>query len=665
MLAAMLASSVQASDVTPIQKVLTMLSDLQGKIIGEGNDAQKVYDEFSEFCEDRSRNLGFEIKTGKAEVNDLTAAIENEVATAASLTAKIEELSASISVDEADHKAATEIRAKEQAAFSAEEKELADIIDTLGRAISIVEKEMKGGASMMQLKNAGGVVQALTVMVQATAISSADASKLTALLQNSETDDELDAGAPAGAVYKSASGGIVATLQDLFEKAENQLEAARSTETKSVQAYQMLAQSLTDEISFGNKDLEKTKKNLAASSEAKATATGDLSVTSKDLSGDTATLSTLHQDCMKGADDFEAESKSRGEELQALATAKKVIGETTGGAAGQSYSFLQETSRSTISSAADLANFEAVRFVRDLARKQNSPALAQLASRMAQAMRTSSGDPFAKVKSLIKNMIEKLLSESQADATEKAFCDKEMAETEAKKADNEATIEKQSTQIDSMTAKSSKLKGQVAELQKQLAALARTQAEADKVRAEEKGAFDTNSAEMDKGVKGIQLALKVLRDYYAQDAAHQSADGAGSGIIGLLEVVEADFSKGLAEMRAAEQSAVSEHDKLSKANAIEGAVKEQDVKYKTKESKGLDKDTADTNGDRATVQEELDAVNEYYKNLKGRCVAKAETHADRVARRDAEIAGLKEALSILSGEAVLLQSTAKHMLRGA
>merc|ERR1719345_228829 len=199
-----------------------------------------------------------------------------------------------------------------------------------------------------------------------------------------------------------------------------------------------------------------------------------------------------------------------------------------------------------------------------------------------------------------------------------------MAETEAKKADKEANIEKLSTQFDSMTAKSSRLKGQAAELQKELAALASTQAEADKLRAEEGSAFATNSAEMDKGVKGVQLALKVLREYYAQDGAHQAADGAGSGIIGLLEVVEADFSKGLAEMRAAEQSSVSEHDKLSKANAIEKARKDQDVKYKSKAAKGLDKDSSDTNGDRATENEELDAVNQYHKGLKARCVAKAE-----------------------------------------
>merc|ERR1719253_1386793 len=196
-------------------------------------------------------------------------------------------------------------------------------------------------------------------------------------------------------------------------------------------------------------------------------------------------------------------------------------------------------------------------------------------------------------------MIEKLLAEAEADATEKAYCDKEMAETEEKKADKEAAIEKLSTAIDSMTAKSAKLKEEVATLQKELAALARAQAEMDKLRAEEKAASEVNSAEMKKGVEGVKLALKVLNEYYAKEGkSHSSADGAGSGIIGLLEVVESDFSKGLAEMNAAESSAVSEYERLSKANAIEEATKSQDAKYKSKEAKSLDKSTSEANADR-------------------------------------------------------------------
>merc|ERR1719428_1474496 len=217
-----------------------------------------------------------------------------------------------------------------------------------------------------------------------------------------------------------------------------------------------------------------------------------------------------------------------------------------------------------------------------------------------------------------------------------------------------------------MTAKSSKLKEEVAELEKELASLAKSQAEMDKLRSEEKSAFDENSAEMQKGINGVKMALKVLNEYYAQEGkAHGAADGAGGGIIGLLEVCESDFTKGLAEMTATEQSSVAEYERLTKENEISKAMKTQDVKYKTKDSKGLDKDTAEATADRATEQQELDAVLDYYKGIKARCVAKAESYSERTRRREEEIAGLKEALSILDGEAVLIQQTAKRTLRGA
>merc|ERR1719506_3124329 len=167
-----------------------------------------------------------------------------------------------------------------------------------------------------------------------------------------------------------------------------------------------------------------------------------------------------------------------------------------------------------------------------------------------------------------------------------------------------------------MTAKSEQLKEHVAILQKELAELAAAQAEMDKVRAEEKEAFDTNSAEMKQGIEGVKMALKVLNEYYSKEGKdHGAAEGAGEGIIGLLEVCESDFTKGLAEMTAAEESAVKEYEQNTKENEITKATKDQDVKYKTKEFKGLDKETAEATADRAGVQEELDAVNEYYAGL--------------------------------------------------
>merc|ERR1719207_258547 len=141
-------ASAATTQANPIEKIVQMISDLQAKVIGEGKDAQKEYDEYAEWCEDRSTNLGFEIKTGKANVAELKATIEQETSTIGELETKIEELSNDIQTNEADLKAATDIREKEASDFAAEEKELTEVISMLERATSILSKEMaKSGAA--------------------------------------------------------------------------------------------------------------------------------------------------------------------------------------------------------------------------------------------------------------------------------------------------------------------------------------------------------------------------------------------------------------------------------------------------------------------------------------------------------------------------------------
>merc|ERR1719449_427295 len=118
--------------------------------------------------------------------------------------------------------------------------------------------------------------------------------------------------------------------------------------------------------------------------------------------------------------------------------------------------------------------------VKKLAREHHSAALAQLASRMAVVVKYGAkhgDDPFAKVKGLIQDMIEKLEKEAEAEATEKAYCDEQMAKTEAKKAELEDDIAKLTNKIDQAAARSASLKEEVVELEKELATIAKTQKE--------------------------------------------------------------------------------------------------------------------------------------------------------------------------------------------
>jgi len=667
LLAALAGTPVRASRATPIGKVLQLLSDLQTKIVADGEGAKKVYDEFAEFCDDRSKELGYEIKTGKAQAEKLEASISREASLADSLSMKREELSAGVAKDEAGLKLASASRAEAAATFAAEEKELTEATDVLQRAVRVLEREMqKGGAALVQLRGASGVAEALGALVEASALGAADGQRLQALLQRSRAADQDEAaepGAPSAAVYESHGGGILETLEDLLEKAEAQLAASRAAEAKAQREFELLKQGLEDSIRYAEKDLAAAKKGLAGAGERKAEAEGALAVASKDLEADEASLADLKRDCVAKAEDHEAEVASRNAELKDLAEAKRIIAEETGGAERVAYgaSLLQ------LRRAGPNPGVRAAHAVRELAHRQRSPALAQLASRLLAAAASGAvegEEPFAKVKGLIADMIAKLEDEADAEASHKAFCDKELAEAEAKQADKAAEVEKASAQIDQLSAKAAQLKEEIAGLQKGLAELAASQAEMDKLRSAEHADYAKSKADLEQGLQGVRLALKILREYYAQEGkAHAAAGGAGASIIGLLEVVESDLSKLLVEMTSAEEAAQKAYDSETKENEIEKAAKGKDVAYKAQKSTGLDQAVGEVSSDRGGVQTELGAVLGSLASLKKQCTAKAEAYGERKARREAELAGLKEALAALEGEASLLQRAARTLRR--
>eukprot|EP00493_Phyllostaurus_siculus_P005074 UN05104 len=123
--------------------------------------------------------------------------------------------------------------------------------------------------------------------------------------------DEGELGAPAAATYRTHSTGILDVLEDLKEKAEEQLSGLRKSEMTAKNNFAMLKQSLEDQMAADNKDLADEKAAKAGSQEAKATAEGDLSATVKDLDDSKNSLQSTSSSCMQTAADHEATVKSR------------------------------------------------------------------------------------------------------------------------------------------------------------------------------------------------------------------------------------------------------------------------------------------------------------------------------------------------------------------
>merc|ERR1719454_1419748 len=137
--------------------------------------------------------------------------------------------------------------------LEASEAELVDAIDTLDRAVGVLQKEMsKGSAVFAQVdtSNLDSVLKGLQAVMNAASFAAEDQTKLVALVQQQQqaNSEDEEFGAPAAAVYKSHSGGIFDVLEDMKEKAEGQLSDLRKAESTAKHNYNMLAQSLNDSL---------------------------------------------------------------------------------------------------------------------------------------------------------------------------------------------------------------------------------------------------------------------------------------------------------------------------------------------------------------------------------------------------------------------------------
>lgn len=705
----LLIASVEA--VNPLQKVLQLLTDLETKVTADGERELNAYKEYAEWCKGSSRDKAFEIQTAKSDIEDLTATIGKAQSDVSAAVTKIEELGAAIAANDGDLKAATNIREKEQADFMSVEKELMESVDTIDRAIRILDRNMKGSSLVQQkvdTRDVSKLVQTLSVVVDAASLSLLDKRRLVALAQSSaganhmgadasvEDEDDLELGAPTAAAYKAHSENIVDVLEDLREKAQKQLDEARREEVAAKHNYEMLKQSLSDQMVADDKELSEEKAEKASAGEVQATAEGDLAKTELVLTDAEKALEQLEGGCKSAAGDHEASMKGTAEELRALAEAKRALLESTSGAEGSVYnasSFLQllgsHEKAAGLSTRADLVNFEVVNLVRQLAKKHHSAALNQLATKISSVIKYgahSGEDPFAKVKALITELIARLEKEAGAEESHKAYCDKEMAATKEKIGDLTASSEGLTAKMDKKKALSVKLKGEVNQKLEELAELVKSQAAMDNIRKEEKEAFIQKKTDLEQGLQGVRAAMKVLRDYYASrdesEAAtallqgqqvpdsptyHSKSSDVGAGIIEFLEVIETDFGRSLAQSESDEDSAEQEYQAVSQQNQITKAVLDSDVKYKTKEAAELDRVVSQLASDRNSAQAELDAVLEYSEGIRRSCVSQPSTYEERKARREAEVAGLREALQILETEASLLQRPRRGVLglRGA
>merc|ERR1719359_1003210 len=606
-----------------------------------------MMEEFTKWCDTESNEKEDAITSAQRTMNDLSASIEDASGSISSLNSETDELASKISAADQDLAKATKIRNEERAAFEATEKELEETIDTLGRAIVVLKRgqigfmQTKGGSKQLET-----LADTLSKIVSASWVTSDEKVKVQSLLQSEDQDEDLSLQPQAtAAAYESKGGGILSVLGDLKTKAEDSLSSSRKAEMEASHAYQMTKQSLETELAQMNKRMGEATNQRSATEEGKHSASEELQETTASEASDQSYLADLKQDCAAKATEWSERQKSAAEEVATIEKAKEIL--------SSGVKVFLQVDRSA--NDADTMKREQVsKLLRDLAQENHVYALSQIASE-AQA-----GGPFDKVKGLIENMIDRLMKEAAEEADAKSFCDTEIEKSRAKQKELSSKVDMHSVRIEKSTAAKAKLGEQIKALQEEIATIDSGNAEATALRQKENGEYTKASAEYKQSADAVANAIQVLQEYYSSGAFVQAKVQAGpefggaksdigTTIVEMLEVAESDFTRLLSESEAGERSAQSAYDKLTQKNAVAKAAKQAEVKGKQGEVKSLEMNLLNYKEDKESTSKELDAVLDYLDKLKPQCQTKVMSFAERTARREQEIAGLKEALTILEG----------------
>jgi prefoldin subunit 5 len=651
-------TGTHASEITPVQKVIEMMNGMLEKGKKEKHDEQVQFAAYKQFCDDTSAEKGAAIEDAEEQIDVLKADIEQYATDAEMLGKKVKKLEDDVACWEGDVNAATKVRDIEKADYDTTHNDYSESIDALERAIAVLKK---GTGDRAQA--------ALTQVTQKSRVPEKARATIEAFLAEDDADVGLGVSAPEANGYESRSGGIIEMLEKLLDEFVAERTALEKEEMESKQAFEMLMQDLKSQIKQDTTDIEVSTEEKAKKLQSKADAESDLGDTTDQMTEDKKYKEELDSTCSEKQTAFEARQELRAEEIEAVEKAIEIV--SSGAVSGNANKHLPSMVQTGSTAFAQLRSqtmgddqSKVVLYLQMRAKELNSRVLSALATR-------AGSDPFKKVKKMIKDLIVKLLEEANEEATHKGWCDTELGTNEHTRKEKSDAVETLTAEIEELQASIAKGTEDITTLTQQIGELDAAVAKATKLREAEKAKNTETIADAQEAQTAVAQALTVLKEFYAKaakatafvqkkggqepppvfdDEPYTGMGGESGGVVGMLEVIESDFARLQATTKANEATAQKEYDDFMNESELDKTKKASDIEHKTQKKQDEEEALEQKKVDLSGTQKELDAALRYFDKLKPSCVDSGVSYADRVARREAEIDALKEALKIMNGE---------------
>jgi len=685
---------VQSAAVTPVEKVITLMEDLKAEVEAEGETESATYDTFSCFCKSMTETKAQAIKDEQDNIEGFAATMQEQTSIANAKAHEIKELDELIASLDKDMAKISSMREKEKTKYESQAADLSKGILGLEGAIA----DMKAGmpSSLAQVKTS---VRKSLLMADTLDLEPSRSRAVAALLQ------EQDAEAPEGD-GEFHSGDIVETLEKLAKDFKGRKTQLDQIEGQNARDFAATMKTKTNEKTT-SQDAKTTADSDKSAAEANnAQASDDTVLEEATLKDDELYMKDLTEKCELKASEWDQRSQMRAGEVAALTKAIDVIkNRAKANESANKRAFLLQLPaknadvRDSIEES-DLGDASLSFLQKNSPRKQLSmlskkllltsaqgasrreralSALAQTAQRIKSPMLSAlamkiTADPFAKVRKLVQELIERLVKEAAAESSKKGWCDTEMGKATSNRNSNMDAVMTLNAETMALEAKKATLEDEITTLTQEISDLNDSLAKQTKLRTQEKA---ENMDTLDKakaGLAAVKDAYDVLQTFYNSAAkgkvsllqaspvdadapgvhsgAYKGGQAKAGGIFAMLDVIVSDFERTIRVVTEAEQAAHREFTEFDRTTKSSTMSKETSKSQSELDLKETTQKIAENMANLELHQKMLDDALKELEDLKPACVDTGMSYADRVAKREEEIDALKKAMCELDGEGV-------------
>jgi len=705
---ALAAGTEQKAALNPIRKVVNLLQSMQKKVEQEGKDELELYNKFMCYCKTGGGDLGASISAAEDKIPAVQSSIEESEAKLSGAKADLKQAQTDRTAAKDAMAEATALREKEAATFANFKAEHDTDIAAIAKATAAIEQGVAG--SFLQTPAA----QVLKHIVSKGDLPEADQETVTAFLSQSTG-------------YAPQSGEIIGILKQMGDTMAANLADATATEKTAIENYKGLMAAKNKEVEALTATIEAKTKQIGELGVAIVNMKEDLDDTSASLADDKKFLAELETSCATKTSEWEERSKTRAEELVALADTIKVLNDDDA---------LELFKKTLPSASASLLQLQVgksaqrnealavLRSAQKIANAGDKPGLEFLTLALSGKSSSAGAAGFDKVVKMIDDMVVLLGKEQNDDNDKKEYCEAQFDVSDDKVKALKRSIGAAESDIATAKESISTLTEEIAALEAGIKALDKSVADATAQRQAENAEFKALMAADTAAKEVLNFAKNRLNKFYnpklykpppktelsaedriyannggeittaapggiantgisafAQVSMHAKNDAApgpppstwgaystksegNTGVIAMIDLLIKDLDKEMTEAETDEKNSQADYETMMKDSAAKRTTDSKALSQKGSAKADTEAALQETSEHLADQNKELMATEKYIASLHAECDWLLQYFEARKEARTGEVDSLKKAKAVLSGADYSLVQTRRHSFLG-